>query len=247
MYNQKTDFRKYATKHLGINSTLIDSVEKHQITSLTPMILEERVLNVTQLSVFDRLLLDRTLWLSGVVDGRMADIIQAQLLYLESTDPEKEIKMMISSPGGSVVDGLAIIDVMNYIKPDVVTTNVGMAASMGSVLLSAGTKGKRLGLINSKVMIHHVSSGASGVVDDMRIDLMEAEKYNYLLFKIISENCNRTFDEVHNMAQRDRWFNSDEALKFNLIDEIIGLEKNKSISTMLEGFDDYYSKYVLNK
>jgi len=245
--NQNNEFYKYATKHLGINTNLVNDVIKHQVTSLTPMILEERVLNVTQLSVFDRLFLDRILWVSGVVDDRMSDIIQAQLLFLESTDPDKDIKMMISSPGGSCVDGLAIRDVMNYIKPDVSTTNIGMAASMASILLSSGTKGKRAGLINSKVMIHHVSSGASGVVDDMRINLMEAEKYNYILFKILAENCDKTFDEVHNMAQRDKWFNSDEALKFNLIDEIIGVDKNKTITTMLDGFDTYYNKYVLDK
>jgi ATP-dependent Clp protease protease subunit len=245
--NQNSEFYKYATKHVGINSNLVGDVIKHQVTALTPMILEERVLNVTQLSVFDRLLLDRILWVSGVVDDRMADIIQAQLLFLESTDSNKDIKMMISSPGGSCMDGLAIRDVMNYIKPDVVTTNVGMAASMASILLSSGTKGKRTGLINSKVMIHHVSAGASGVVDDMRINLMEAEKYNYILFKILAENCNKTFDEVHDMAQRDKWFNSDEALKFNLIDEIIGVDKNKTITTMLDGFDTYYNKYVLDK
>ena len=245
--NKNSEFYKYATKHVGISSNLLGDVIKHQVTALTPMILEERVLNVTQLSVFDRLLLDRILWVSGVVDDRMADIIQAQLLFLESTDSNKDIKMMISSPGGSVIDGLAIRDVMNYIKPDVVTTNVGMAASMASILLSSGTKGKRTGLINSKVMIHHVSSGASGVIDDMRIDLMEAEKYNYILFKILAENCGKTFEEVHDMAQRDKWFNSDEALKFNLIDEIIGSDKNKSITTMLDGFDSYYNKYILNR
>lgn len=241
------EFQKYATKHLGISSTLIDSIEKQQITALTPMILEERALNVTQLSVFDRLFLDRILWVSGVVDERMADIIQAQLLFLESTDPTKDIKMMISTPGGSCLDGLAIRDVMNYIKPDVITTNVGMSASMGSILLSSGTKGKRSGLINSKVMIHHVSSGTHGVVDDMRINLMEAERYNFILFKILAENCDKTFDEVHDIAQRDKWFNSDEALQFNLIDEIIGVDKNKTITSMLDGFDTYYNKYVLNK
>ena len=245
-----TEFKKYATKHLGINSTFLDDYEKKtNVTNygLTPMILEERKLNVTQLSVFDRLMLDRILWVSGVVDQDMADIIQAQLLFLNNIDPSKDIKMMISTPGGSVINGLAIRDVMNFVTPDIETTNIGMSASMGSILLSSGTKGKRLGLINSKVMIHHVSSGNSGVIDDIRVSMMESEKYNFLLFKILAENCNKTLEEVHDLAKRDKWFNSDEALSFNLIDNIIGLDKNKSITNIMDGFDDYYAKYVLSK
>lgn len=247
-----TEFRNYATKHLNLSGTLVDDVINHQnkqknnIESyLTPMVLEERTLNVTQLSVFDRLLFDRILWVSGVVDDRMCDIIQAQLLYLESTDSKKDITMMLSSPGGSVLNGLGIRDLMNYIKPDVAVTNVGLAASMGSILLSSAQPKKRYSLINSKVMIHHVSSGTSGVIDDQRISLMEAEKYNYMLFKILAENCNKTFDEVYEAANRDKWFNSQEALEFGLIDEIIGLDKNKSVSQMMEGFDEYYQKYIM--
>ena len=136
---------------------------------------------------------------------------------------------------------------MNYIKPDVATINLCMAASMGSVLLSSGAKGKRSSLISSRVMLHHVSSGTQGTVDDQRITLMESEKYNFLLFKILSKNCGKTFEQVHDDSMRDRWFNSSEALEYGLIDEIIGLEKAPSIDSLMEGFDDYYEKYVFKK
>jgi ATP-dependent Clp protease protease subunit len=130
------------------------------------------------------------------------------------------------------------------VTPDIATTNVGMCASMGSVLLSSGTKGKRSSLIYSKVMTHQVSHGTQGNIQDTRINQMEAEKYNYILFKMLAENCGKTFDEVLEFSRRDRWYNSDEALQFGLIDEVIGVDKNKSITNMLDGFEDYYNKEV---
>ena len=211
---------------------------------LTPYILE-RELRATQIDVFSRLLRDRIIWVSGVVDQHMSDIIQAQLLYLDSVE-NKDIILHINSPGGSVLCGLGIVDLMNYIKSDVATINIGMCASMGSVLLSSGTKGKRSSLIYSKVMTHQVSHGTQGNVQDTRINQMEAEKYNYILFKIIAENCGKTFKEVLEFSRRDRWYNSDEALGFGLIDEIIGTDKNKSVTQMLEGFDEYYKNEVLS-
>lgn len=245
------EFKNFATKHLGMSTSLLDDFEKHQTKNygLTPMILEERKLNVTQLSVFDRLMLDRILWVSGVVDDDMADIIQAQLLFLESSDPEKDITMQISTPGGSTIHGMGIVDVMDYIKPDVATVNLGMCASMGSVLLSAGTKGKRSSLINSTVMLHHVSAGSRGTVDDMRITQMEVEKTNFVLFKYLAKNTGKSFEEIHDFCQRDKWLNSDEALEYGIIDNIIGLkdDKSNSITEMMKGFDDYYNKYVLLK
>jgi ATP-dependent Clp protease protease subunit len=135
---------------------------------------------------------------------------------------------------------------MNYISSDVATVNIGMCASMGSVLLSSGTKGKRSSLIYSKVMTHMVSHGTQGNLQDTRINQMEAEKYNYILFKMLAKNCEKTFDEMLESSRRDKWFNSDEALKFGLIDEVIGVDKQTSISSMLEGFEDYYNKEVLN-
>lgn len=248
---QKNDFKNYATKHLRMNSTVVDDAIKYQIKNygLTPMILEERKLNVTQLSVFDRLLLDRILWVSGEVDDVMSDIIQAQLLYLDNAEPGKDITMQISSPGGSVIQGLGIIDVMNWIKSDVSTVNLAMCASMGSVLLSSGEKGKRSSLINATVMLHHVAAGTSGKVDDTRISQMETEKYNFLLFKILSQNTGKPFEEIHNFCQRDKWLNSDQAVQYGLIDTIIGLkdDNSNSITTMMDGFNDYYDKYVLDK
>lgn len=242
MMNYGKEFRSFA-KSEGIGSLVLDQFE----ASLTPYILEERELRATQMDIFSRLLMDRIIWVSGPVDQRMSDIIQAQLLFLDSVDNKKDITLYINSPGGSVLCGLGIVDLMNYVKSDVATTNIGMCASMGSVLLSAGTKGKRSSLIYSKVMTHQVSHGTQGNVQDTRINQMEAEKYNYILFKMLAENCGKTFEEVLEHSRRDRWYNSDEALQFGLIDEVIGVDKNKTITSMLDGFDDYYNKEVMNK
>lgn len=224
------EFVKFATNHLGLDQS-----------SLTPYILEEREMRVTQMDVFSRLLMDRIIWVSGVVNQQMSDIVQAQLLFLDSVE-KKDISLYINSPGGSVIHGLGIVDLMNYISSDVATINIGMCASMGSVLLSSGTKGKRSSLIYSKVMTHQVSHGTSGNIQDTRINQVEAEKHNYILFKMLAKNCGKTFDEVLEFSRRDKWYNSDEALQFGLIDEIIGLNKNDSITKMLEGFEDYYQK-----
>jgi ATP-dependent Clp protease protease subunit len=143
--------------------------------------------------------------------------------------------------------GLGIVDVMNYITADIATINIGMAASMGSVILSSGTKGKRSSLIYSKVMTHQVSHGTEGVIEDTRINQLEAEKYNYILFKLLAKNCGKTFDEMLESSRRDKWFNSHEALEFGLIDDIIGLNKMDGIDKQLEGFEDYYQKEVLRK
>lgn len=254
MENQMgNEFKKYSMKHLGVSSSTMDTWEKitnnslnsGMVESMTPYILEERELRATQMDIFSRLILDRIVWVSGTVNQHMSDIIQAQLLFLDSVDKKKDITLYINSPGGSVLCGLGIVDLMNYVSPDIVTTNIGMCASMGSILLSSGTKGKRSSLIYSKVMTHQVSHGTQGNIQDTRINQMEAEKYNYILFKMLSENCGKTFDEVLEFSRRDRWYNSDEALEFGLIDEVIGVENNKSITQMLEGFNEYYQKEVL--
>jgi ATP-dependent Clp protease protease subunit len=208
-------------------------------------VLEERELRATQIDIFSRLLRERILWVSGPVDQHMSDIVQAQMLFLDSVE-QKDITLYINSPGGSVLCGLGIVDLMNYIKSDVVTTNIGMCASMGSVLLSSGTKGKRSSLVYSKVMTHQVSHGTSGNIQDTRINQMEAEKYNYILFKMLAENCGKTIDEVLEFSARDRWYNSDEAKEFGLIDEVIKNDGTKTITEMLDGFDDYYKKSVLS-
>jgi ATP-dependent Clp protease protease subunit len=177
----------------------------------------------------------------------MGDIIQSQLIFLDNLDKKKDINLYLQTPGGSVLSGLGIRDTMNFINADVATTNIGMCASMGSVLLSSGTKGKRSSLIFSKVMTHMVSHGTHGNVQDTRIGQLEAEKYNYLLFKILAENCDKTFEQMLESSRNDKWFNSDEALEFGLIDKIIGLEKNQSMTDMMVGFDDYYEKEILKR
>jgi ATP-dependent Clp protease protease subunit len=239
------EFKKFATSQ-GIPTTTLESVTGSIENSMTPYILEERELRVTQMDIFSRLMRDRILWVSGGVDQHMSDIVQAQLLFLDQVE-KKDIQLYINTPGGSVLCGLGIVDVMDYISSDVATINIGMCASMGSVLLSSGTKGKRSSLIYSKVMTHMVSSQYGGNIQDSTISHMESHKYNYLLFKRLAKNCGKTFDEMLESSRRDKWFNSNEALDFGLIDEIIGLDNNCGIDTQLEGFDEYYNKEILNK
>jgi ATP-dependent Clp protease protease subunit len=239
--NLGKEFRKFA-KSEGISSLSLDQFEN----GLTPYILEERELRATQIDIFSRLMRDRILWVSGAVDQHMSDIVQAQLLFLDSVE-KKDITLYINSPGGSVLCGLGIVDLMNYISCDVATVNLGICASMGSVLLSSGTKGKRSSLIYSKVMTHQVSHGSQGMIEETRISQIEAEKYNYILFKLLAKNCGKSFEEMLESSRRDKWFNSHEALEFGLIDEIIGIDKNDTISKQLEGFDAYYEKEVLGK
>jgi len=237
------DFKKYATS-VGIPTTTLESIGDSIEGSMTPYILEERQMQVTQMDIFSRLMRDRILWVSGAVNQQMSDVVQAQLLYLDQADNKKDINLYLNSPGGSVLCGLGIVDVMDYIKSDVSTMNLGMCASMGSIILSSGAKGKRSSLIYSKVMTHQVSHGSQGPVQDTRITQLEAEKYNYILFKLLAQNSGKTFQEVLEFSDRDRWYNSDEALEFGLIDEIVGLNKKKdnSISALLEGFDEYHTK-----
>jgi len=201
------------------------------------------------MDIFSRLMRERILWVAGVVNDNMSTVVQAQLMYLDSVEEgasdKRDIRMHIDSPGGSVKSGLSMVDVMRYIDCDIETINTGMAASMGSILLSSGTKGKRSSLNFSKVMIHQVSSGAQGHVADNRISQMESEKYNYILFKMLAENSGKSFDDVLESARRDKWLNSQEALDFGFIDEIIITDKSTPITGLLDGFDEYYNKEVL--
>lgn len=241
----KKEFKKFALSE-GISSMNMNYYESNLENSLTPYILEEREMRVTQMDVFSRLLRDRIIWVSGVVNQHMCDVTQAQLMFLDSIE-KRDITMHINSPGGSVLHGLGMVDVMRYINSDVATINTGMAASMGSILLSSGTKGKRSSLNFSKVMIHQVSSGAQGHVEDNRISQMESEKYNYILFRMLAENSGKTFEEVLESARRDKWLTSQEALDFGFIDEIITSEKGSSVTQLMEGFDEYYSREILKK
>jgi len=239
------DFKKWALSD-GISSMNLHYYQQQIEASMTPYILEEREMRVTQMDIFSRLMRDRILWVAGVVNDNMSTVVQAQLMYLDSVE-KRDITMHVDSPGGSVKSGLSMVDVMRYIKSDVATINTGMAASMGSILLSSGTKGKRSSLNFSKVMIHQVSSGAQGHVADNRISQMESEKYNFVLFKMLAENSGKDFQYVLDAARRDKWLNSQEALEFGFIDEVITSEGTSSITSLLEGFDDYYNKEVFGK
>ena len=192
--------------------------------SMTPYILEERKLNATQMDVFSRLMMDRIIWAAGVVDDRMSTIVQAQLMFLDSLG-NQDITMHVDSPGGSVKSGLGMVDVMQYIKSDIATINTGIAASMGSILLGAGTKGKRASLRFSRTMLHQSSGGAGGNIQDARIAFIEWEKYNKILFTLLSEFCNKDYETVIKDCERDKWLDSQESLEYGIIDEIIMKKK----------------------
>lgn len=244
---KEKDFQKFAMDR-GLTSSNLHYATTQIENSMTPYILEEREMRATQMDIFSRLMRDRVLWLSGVVSDNMSNVTQAQLLYLDSISKE-DIKMYINTPGGSVIDGLGIYDLMNFISCDIATTNLALCASMGSILLSSGTKGKRYSLVSSKVMIHQVSAGTRGHVEDMRISQMETEKYNYILFKILAENSGKTFEEVLEVSRRDHWLNSSQSKEFGFVDEIIGLDKPGvvSIDERLAGFNEYYNREVLKE
>jgi ATP-dependent Clp protease protease subunit len=213
----KKDFYNFAVKDQGISSARLYGYEK---ASLTPYITEETDRRAIQMDIFSRMLIDRVLWLAGPVNDNMSTIAQAQLLWLDR-EGEGDITVYCDSQGGSVKSGLSIVDVMNYISCDISTINTGMAASMGSILLGAGTKGKRGSLPNSRVMLHQVSSGAEGTIQDLRISFKEAEKYNDKLFKMLGEYCGKDPEQVKLDADRDLWLDADEALDYGIIDFII--------------------------
>ena len=217
----KKDFFNFAVKDQGISSATLYGYEK---ASLTPYITEETDRRAIQMDIFSRMLIDRVLWLAGPVNDSMSTIAQAQLLWLDR-EGDADITVYVDSGGGSVKSGLSIVDVMNYISCDVTTINTGMAASMGSILLGAGTKGKRGSLPNSRVMLHQVSSGAEGSIQDLRISFKEAEKYNDKLFKMLGEYCGKDPEQVKLDADRDLWMDADEALAYGIIDFIINKKK----------------------
>lgn len=218
------DFKKYAMSDYNVSSSQMDYHENQISSSLTPYILEEREMRVTQMDIFSRLMRDRILWVAGGVDDRMSNVVQAQLMYLDSVD-NLSITMHIDSPGGSVKSGLSMVDVMQYIKSDIATVNVGMAASMGSVLLGAGTKGKRSSLRFSKTMLHQTSGGAGGNIQDARINFHEWEKVNKILFELLGEFCGKSAEQVEKDSSRDFWLTADEAVKYGIIDEVIKSKK----------------------
>lgn len=221
--NYGTEFKKFATKHHGVNAMYYDKIINSMTpqASMTPYIIEERQLNVSQLDVFSRLMMDRIIFMGTDVNSHMANIIQAQLLFLESTDAKKDIQIYINSPGGSVYAGLGIYDTMQYIRPDVATICTGMAASMGAVLLCGGAEGKRSALPHSRVMIHQPSGGAQGVATDMEINLREMLKLKEELYKIISTHSGKSYEQVYKDSERDYWMKAHEAKDYGMIDEVL--------------------------
>jgi len=191
---------------------------------MTPYILEERQLNVTAMDVFSRLMMERIIWVAGEVNDNMSTVVQAQLMFLDSID-NNDITMHIDSPGGSVKSGLSMVDVMDYINSDIRTVNTGMAASMGSILLGAGTKGKRCSLRFSRTMLHQSSGGFRGNIQDAEIDMVEWKKLNDILFELLGTYCGKTAEVVKNDASRDLWLSADDALSYGIIDEIVRKKK----------------------
>ena len=220
------DFRKYAVHHLGMNGLALDQYTSQVTDSfISPTIIEERKLNVAQMDVFSRLMMDRIIFLGTQVDDYTANVIQAQLLYLDSSDPGKDVSIYINSPGGSVYAGLGIYDTMQYIQSDVSTICTGMAASMAAVLLVAGEKGKRFALKHSRVMIHQLMGGIQGQASDIEITSREILKLKNELYTIISQHSGQPFDKVYQDSDRDYWMTSQEAVEYGMIDKV--LEKSK--------------------
>jgi ATP-dependent Clp protease protease subunit len=217
------EFKKYATKHVGIQSMYVD---QYVDASLTPYIIEERQMNVAQMDVFSRLMMDRIIFLGTGINDQVANIVQAQLLFLESADAKKDIQIYINSPGGSVYAGLGIYDTMQVVNPDVATIFTGMAASMGAVLMCAGTAGKRSALKHSRVMIHQPMGGAQGQASDMEITLQEILKLKKELYSIIAHHSGQPFDKVEADSDRDYWMTAEEAKAYGMVDEIL-LGKNQ--------------------
>jgi len=215
------EFRKYAVKGSGLSSMTLDRFEKATDAYINPTIIEERKLNVASMDVFSRLMMDRIIFLGVPIDDDVANIIQAQLLFLASTDPGADISLYINTPGGQVTSGLAIYDTMQLVEPDVATICTGMAASMGSVLLCAGAKGKRSCLPHSKVLIHQPLGGAQGQASDIMIAAKEIEKTRKELYDIISEHSGQPYEKVFADADRDYWMTAQEALEYGMVDEIL--------------------------
>ena len=219
------EFRKYATKHIGISSLTLDRYTELSSNYISPTIIEERQMNVATMDVFSRLMMDRIIFLGVPINDYVANIIQAQLLFLESVDAKKDIQIYLNTPGGSVYAGLGIYDTMQYIAPDVATICTGVAASMGAVLLSAGEKSKRTALTHSRILIHQPMGGATGQASDIEITAREIQKVKKELYEIIAKHSSQTFKKIWKDADRDFWMTAEEARDYGMIDEV--LIKNK--------------------
>ncbi len=221
------EFKKYATKHLGMSSMHLDKYAQATVPNIhafTPQVIEERSLNVVGMDVFSRLMMDRIIFMGVPVNDYVANVIQAQLLFLESTDPKRDIQMFINSPGGSVIAGLGIYDTMQYVTPDIGTICTGLAASMGAVILAAGAKGKRTCLYHSRVMIHQPMGGMEGQVTEMEISYKLIKQLQKQLYEILSYHTGQPYEKIEKDCDRDNWMTADEAKAYGLVDEV--LERN---------------------
>lgn len=221
------EFNKYAVKHRGISSNTLDAYQKHQVTNLTPNIIEERPMNIAVMDVYSRLMMDRIIFLGYPINDEVANIVTAQLLFLESADRTRDIQMYINSPGGSVYSGLGVYDTMQYITPDVSTICIGMAASMGAVLLTAGTHGKRTALKHSRIMMHQPSGAIGGQASDIDITVAEIRKVKKNLYDIIAVHTGKTYKQVEKDCDRDYWLTAEEAKEYGLVDEVLLINPRK--------------------
>jgi ATP-dependent Clp protease protease subunit len=223
--NYSEEFQKYATHHLGMSSITLQRYSSIWGNFISPTIIEERQLNIATMDVFSRLMMDRIIFLGLPIDDYVANIIQAQLLFLDSTDPTKDISMYFNTPGGSVHAGMGIYDTMQYISSDVATICTGMAASMGAILLTAGTKNKRSALKHSRIMIHQPMGGVQGTASDIEITTREILKLKHELYMILANHSGHPIEKIEKDADRDHWMTATEALEYGMIDEV--LEKSK--------------------
>jgi ATP-dependent Clp protease protease subunit len=223
--NHGNEFRKYAVHHLGMNGLSVDGYMNHTIENMTRSVIEERPMNFREVDVFSRLMADRIIFMGTGVDDNIANIIVAQLLFLESADPKKDILMYINSPGGSVYAGLGIYDTMQYVRPDVATVCTSLAASMGAVLLAGGAAGKRSALPHARVMIHQPSGGAQGTSVDIEITTREIVKLRHELYEILANHTGQTTEQIALDSDRDKWLKATEAKEYGLIDEVLTRDK----------------------
>ena len=229
----QSEFEKYAVKHRGLSSNTLDSYNKYLVTGLTPNIIEERPMNVAVMDVYSRLMMDRIIFLGYPINDEVANIVTAQLLFLDSTDRTRDINMYINSPGGSVYAALGVYETMQYVSPDVATICIGMAASMGSVLLAAGTTGKRAALKHSRIMMHQPSGAIGGQATDIEITVKEIRKLKKELYEIVCNHSNKSVEQVENDFDGDYWMTAVEAKEYGLVDEVLltNPRKEKKVET----------------
>lgn len=225
--NLGKEFEKFAVKHRGISSNTLHGYTQHMVTNLTPNIIEERPMNVAVMDVYSRLMMDRIIFLGYPISDEVANIVTAQLLFLDSTDRTRDIQMYINSPGGSVYSGLGVYDTMQYVTPDVSTICIGVAASMAAVLMCAGTSGKRTALKHSRIMMHQPSAGAGGQASDIEIMVSQVKKLKQELYAVVSEHSGQTVDKIATDFDRDFWMTAIEAKEYGLVDEVLLLNPKK--------------------